>query len=780
VSPARFFFSPSSGERASERRGERSPKKKKKKTMARPLLFLALLLMLTFTHAAPPCDLSNFQNELSCAAAPPTTTTTTPPLIVRPRTLADVRQAVRSYSPVRAVGAGHSWNAPSFCPGPPTATADNNASAMAAAIVMTTIRPLRIFVDESARTVTADAGVVLADLLGFLSNYASARAPAGYTLPAYPWFVYQTVGGAVATGTHGASVEHGSLSSQLVSIDLVTADGSLRRLSDERDPLLMRAARGSAGRLGIIARVTFRIVPEEPVRRDLRLMTDGEFLGLMRDAQDRWNEAGGAREGTGLPGAAAEPRARRDALVARAKAALPRWALDGQAFWLPERRAFYLVTFTRAGEAGCGGAFNASASASSRDGDAPSSLIMVSAASGPGPSDDNDANQAEIDAACAAFLKNFRPQETTLYNSTLHAYVPGDEPVVPSAGFGADEEMRLGDALRPLVPASASAAAAAGGRRDNGPPGLPYASSLTALRALADRTLVSPLPTEGPNNNSAFETGARGVAWTPSERRIRPSGAYAVRDGTSLSMSGIAVVAGNRTAETASIYLRQPERTLASLRETVYFQHEVAIPLSTAADCLQELVRVAAAARELDAASGGGDDSGNTTSTTGFFTAPLIRFVGPEDALLSYSNLDHGVSVFVNAEDYVSYRADGGEGRDGTGRNRAFKRAMAVLRGSPQCKGSRLHLGKAGWPARGCWRGDEEYGDRWCDFGCSVRAVDPNGKFADASPDRFTWRGARLDDGCCGPSGFLSHKPGCVCRVSHERARESCPPPPYY
>jgi len=760
--------------------------------MARPSLFLVALVALLgapTARAAPPYDLSNFQNELSCAAPttggaaaaaaadplPPT------PLLVRPRTLADVQRAVRSYSAVRAVGAGHSWNAPFFCPGPPTATPDNNASAGAAGVAMTAIRPVRIVVDEDSRTVTADAGVILADLIEFLSNYASARAPAGYTLPAYPWFVYQTVGGAVATGTHGSSVMDGSLSAQLAWLDLVTADGSLRRLSDDRDAFLMRAARVSSGRLGILARAAFRIVPEEPVRRELRLISDSAFLGLLRQAQDRWNAAGGARDGTGLPSASAEPRARRDALLVRAKAALPRWTLDGQAFWLPERRAFYLVTFTRAGEAGCGGAFNASSSSTAAGGGGDNSTfsltpVLVSASGRPSTTDDG-----QDDAACAAFLRNFRPQETTLYNSTRRAYVPGEEPAVPSAGFGAkDEEMRLGDALRPLAPA----AAVAGGRDDDGS-GLPYASSLAALRTLASRRLDSPLPAA--NNDSSLETGARGVAWQPPKRRIRPSGAYALPDGTSLSMSGVAYVAGNRTAESASIYLRQPERTLGSLRETVYFQHEVAVPLSTAADCLAELVRVAAAARELDAdgAADGGASSPswarNTTSTTGFFTAPLIRFVGPEDALLSLSGLDHGVSVFVNAEDYLSYRADGGAGRDGAGRrNPAFKRAMAVLRGSPACKGSRLHLGKAGWPERGCWRGDEEYGDRWCDFGCAVRALDPTGKFADAAPDRFTWRGARLDDGCCGASGFLSGKPGCACRVAHERAPESCPPPPYY
>lgn len=42
----------------------------------------------------------------------------------------------------------------------------------------------------------------------------TAKAPLGYTLPAFPWYIDQTVGGAVATGTHGSSLQFGSLSSQ--------------------------------------------------------------------------------------------------------------------------------------------------------------------------------------------------------------------------------------------------------------------------------------------------------------------------------------------------------------------------------------------------------------------------------------------------------------------------------------------------------------------------------------------------------------------------------------
>ena len=53
------------------------------------------------------------------------------------------------------------------------------------------------------------------DLIQFLGNYVTKLSPTGYTLPAFPWFVYQSIGGAVATGSHGSSLKWGTLSNQV-------------------------------------------------------------------------------------------------------------------------------------------------------------------------------------------------------------------------------------------------------------------------------------------------------------------------------------------------------------------------------------------------------------------------------------------------------------------------------------------------------------------------------------------------------------------------------------
>jgi hypothetical protein len=60
----------------------------------------------------------------------------------------------------------------------------------------------------------------------------------------------------------------------------------------------------------------------------------------------------------------------------------------------------------------------------------------------------------------------------------------------------------------------------------------------------------------------------------------------------------------------------------------------------------------------------------------GFRTAPLIRFIGKEDGLLSHTG--DGPRMYLNIEDYLFYN---------TGRksNPGFKKVMATLTGDPAC-----------------------------------------------------------------------------------------------
>jgi FAD-linked oxidoreductase len=70
----------------------------------------------------------------------------------------------------------------------------------------------------------------------------------------------QTIAGAIATGTHGTGITLGNLSTRVLSLEMVTADGALRRLTPA-DGDVFRCAVLSLGTLGVIVRFSIAVVP---------------------------------------------------------------------------------------------------------------------------------------------------------------------------------------------------------------------------------------------------------------------------------------------------------------------------------------------------------------------------------------------------------------------------------------------------------------------------------------------------------------------------------------
>ncbi len=108
-------------------------------------------------------------------------------------------------------------------------------------------------IDEVKKIVEVDAGVRLGDL-------SRALAERGLTLPSLPFNPRVTIGGAVATATHGTSAKWGTLSDSVVSIQIVTASGELKRIDERAAPDEMMAARTAVGMLGVIARVDLQVI----------------------------------------------------------------------------------------------------------------------------------------------------------------------------------------------------------------------------------------------------------------------------------------------------------------------------------------------------------------------------------------------------------------------------------------------------------------------------------------------------------------------------------------
>lgn len=145
-----------------------------------------------------------------------------------------VRRAHASGHRVRCVGAGHSFNALA-APHDIAVSLDN----------------LRGIVAQDGSTVTVLAGTRLRDL-------SAALAVRGLALPILGSVADQSIAGAVATGTHGSSLDHPNLAALVTGMRLVDGTGTVIDVEDDDD---LDAARVHLGALGIVTRLRVRVVP---------------------------------------------------------------------------------------------------------------------------------------------------------------------------------------------------------------------------------------------------------------------------------------------------------------------------------------------------------------------------------------------------------------------------------------------------------------------------------------------------------------------------------------
>ena len=140
---------------------------------------------------------------------------------------------------VRVAGSGHSFTE--------TALTEGTMSDVGA-------RSGGLDADRDSGLVRVGGGTVLADL-----NEELARL--GLGMENLGDIDVQTISGAISTGTHGTGARLRNISAQVEGLELVLADGSVRHLSAETHPELLRAARVGIGSLGAISAVTLRCVP---------------------------------------------------------------------------------------------------------------------------------------------------------------------------------------------------------------------------------------------------------------------------------------------------------------------------------------------------------------------------------------------------------------------------------------------------------------------------------------------------------------------------------------
>ncbi len=185
-----------------------------------------------------------------------------PALIARCAGVADVMTAIRfarrTGSIVAVRSGGHSWPGLSLCDG-------------GVVIDLSLMKGIRV--DPEARTVRAQAGVLLGELDRETQAFGLA-VPAGVVT--HTGLAGLTLGG----GIGHLMRKYGLTIDQLLSVDLVTAEGELVKASEDENPELFWGVRGGGGNFGVVTSFEFRLNPLGP------MVMAGPVFWLMENAAE--------------------------------------------------------------------------------------------------------------------------------------------------------------------------------------------------------------------------------------------------------------------------------------------------------------------------------------------------------------------------------------------------------------------------------------------------------------------------------------------------------------
>ena len=164
-----------------------------------------------------------------------------------PETVAQVQEIVAGSRRVKALGTRHSFN---------------DIADTVEDIVSLAHLDQVIALDRERRTVTVEASIRYGTLCQYLNRE-------GYALHNMASLPHISVAGACATGTHGSGNHNGNLATAVSALEMVTADGSLIRLSREQDGDKFAGAVVGLGALGIVTRLTLNVLPAFTMRQDV-------------------------------------------------------------------------------------------------------------------------------------------------------------------------------------------------------------------------------------------------------------------------------------------------------------------------------------------------------------------------------------------------------------------------------------------------------------------------------------------------------------------------------
>jgi L-gulonolactone oxidase len=151
-----------------------------------------------------------------------------------------IRQAVERKTKIRVFGSGHS----------PSDIAMSNYDLICSDRLNQILN-----INWDSQTIVTQAGVTLKELSEGLGQH-------GLALPNLGSISDQTVGGAIATATHGTGLNYGILSTIIQEITLVTALGEVIKISKDENSQLFNAAKCHLGSLGLVTELKLRTTKE--------------------------------------------------------------------------------------------------------------------------------------------------------------------------------------------------------------------------------------------------------------------------------------------------------------------------------------------------------------------------------------------------------------------------------------------------------------------------------------------------------------------------------------
>jgi xylitol oxidase len=169
--------------------------------------------------------------------------------VLYPKTISEVQSLVKKCDQLRGLGTRHCFN--TIADSKFNLISSNNLNNI-------------LSLDTVSNTVTVEAGIKY----GELSPYLDKKGFALHNLASLP---HISVAGSITTATHGSGVKNGNLSTAVRGLEIVIADGSVIKLSREKDGETFDAAVVGLGALGFITQITLAVQPTYTMRQQVFL-----------------------------------------------------------------------------------------------------------------------------------------------------------------------------------------------------------------------------------------------------------------------------------------------------------------------------------------------------------------------------------------------------------------------------------------------------------------------------------------------------------------------------